>query len=88
MLKVQNRYWFNIEFTGLHSNFLLCKLQFYTVKFTVLAVNAFIVFLYFLPNYSGKIYGKIYGKKNASCDCQNFTRKQYSSNVLGFTVLT
>ncbi len=23
-----------VEFTGLHSNFIVCKLQFYTVKFT------------------------------------------------------
>ncbi len=34
-----------VEFTGLHSNLLVCKLQFYTVTFTV--------FLYFLQNYSG-----------------------------------
>ncbi len=42
-----------VEFTGLHSNFLVCKLQFYTVNFTVCSVNVFTVFLYFLQNYSG-----------------------------------
>ncbi len=36
-----------VEFTGLHSNFLVCKLQFYTVNFTVLfckCVYSFSVF--------------------------------------------
>ncbi len=42
-----------VEFTGLHSNFLVCKFQFYTVNFTVCSVNVFTVFLYFLQNYSG-----------------------------------
>ncbi len=40
-----------VEFTGLHSNFLVWKLQFYTVNFTVCSVNVFTVFLYFLHNY-------------------------------------
>ncbi len=37
-----------VEFSGLHSNFLVCKLQFYTVNFTVLfckCVYSFSVFL-------------------------------------------
>ncbi len=42
-----------VEITGLHSNFLVCKLQFYTVNFTVCSVNVFTVFLYLLQNYSG-----------------------------------
>ncbi len=33
-----------VEFTGLHSNFLVRKLQFYTVNFTVCSVNVFTVF--------------------------------------------
>ncbi len=35
-----------VEFSYLHSNVLICKLQF-------CSVNVFTVFLYFLPNYSG-----------------------------------
>ncbi len=36
-----------VEFSGLHSNFLVCKLQ---LQFC--SVNVFTVFLYFLQNYS------------------------------------
>ncbi len=50
-----------VEFTGSHSNFLVCKLQFYTVNFTIFfSVNVFTVFLYFLQNYS------------ANHSCQNY----------------
>ncbi len=38
-----------VEFSGLHSNVLVCKLQFYTVNFTILfckSVNSFSVFFY------------------------------------------
>ncbi len=34
-----------VEFTGLCKNFLVCKLNFYTVKFTVYSVNVFTVFV-------------------------------------------
>ncbi len=42
-----------VEFTGSHSNFCVCKLQFYTVNLKKKSVNVFRVFLYFLQNYSG-----------------------------------
>ncbi len=35
-----------------------------------------------------KTIHKIYSKKIGSLGCQNFTVKQYGSNILGFTVLT
>ncbi len=40
-----------IEFTGLHSNFLVCKLVLYCKNLQLLAFNVFTVFLYFLQNY-------------------------------------
>ncbi len=61
-----------VEFTGLHSNFLVCKLQFYTVNCTVCSVNVFTVFLYFLQNYSG------------NHSCQNYFVK---TTVFFFTVM-
>ncbi len=42
-----------VEFSGLHSNFFVCKLQFYAVKFTVFGRKCVYSFLYFLLNYSG-----------------------------------
>ncbi len=42
-----------VEFTGLHSNFLVCKLQFYTINFTVLFCKCVYSFSVFLLNYSG-----------------------------------
>ncbi len=51
MLKVQTDFNSSVcfEISGLHSNFLVCKLQFYTVNLTVLfckCVYSFSVFFY------------------------------------------
>jgi len=63
-----------VEFTCLHSNFLVCKLQFYTVKLTVCSVNVFTVFLYFLQNYSGNHSCQNYFVKTTEyflqCSCE------------------
>ncbi len=34
-----------VEFTGLREHFLVCKLNFYTVKLTVYSVNVFTLFV-------------------------------------------
>ncbi len=42
-----------VEFSGLHSNFLACKLQFYTVNLSFSPLNVCTICVYFLQNYSG-----------------------------------
>ncbi len=62
-----------VEFTGLHSNFFVRKLQFYTVNFNCFTVNVFTVFLYFLQNYSG------------NHSCQNYLVKLQNSLMFYFS---
>ncbi len=42
-----------VEFSGLHSDFLVCKLKFYTVNFTVLFCKGLYSFSVVFQNYSG-----------------------------------
>ncbi len=72
-----------VEFTGSHSNFLVCKLQLYTVNFTVCfckCVYSFSVF--FLQNYSGNHSCQNYFVKTTDfflqCIHQRILGKKYS----------
>ncbi len=49
-----------VEFTGLHSNFLVWELQAYTVNVTVGSVNMFKVLLYFYYIIKNKQFFTVY----------------------------